>query len=98
MAMTPERYRHIGDLYHAAMELEPRRRDAFLDEATAGDESLRQEVASLIASAERAGSFIESPAIKLAAALLAEDQSGSLIGQHVGHYKILSLLGGGGMG
>jgi serine/threonine protein kinase/Flp pilus assembly protein TadD len=96
--MTPERYRHIGDLYHAAMELEPRRRDAFLDEASAGDEALRQEVASLIASAERAGSFIESPAIRLAASLLAEDQSGSLIGQHVGHYKILSLLGCGGMG
>jgi serine/threonine protein kinase/Tfp pilus assembly protein PilF len=98
MTMTPERYRHVGDLYHAAMELDPRRRDAFLDEATAGDESLRREVASLIASAGRAGSFIESPAIKLAAALLAEDQSGSLIGQHVGHYKVLSLLGCGGMG
>jgi serine/threonine protein kinase/Tfp pilus assembly protein PilF len=96
--MTPERYRHIGDLYHAAMELEPRQRDAFLDEASEGDESLRQEVASLIASAGRAGSFIESPAIKLAAAQLAGDQSASLIGQHVGHYKIVSLLGGGGMG
>jgi len=96
--MTPERYRHIGDLYHAAMELEPRRRDAFLDEAAAGDESLRREVASLIASAGRAGSFIESPAIQLAASLLAEDQSGSLIGQHVGHYRILSLLGCGGAG
>jgi serine/threonine protein kinase/tetratricopeptide (TPR) repeat protein len=96
--MTPERYRRIGDLYHAAMELEPRRRDAFLDEASAGDEALRQEVASLIASAERAGSFIESPAIKLAAALLADEQSGSLIGQHVGHYEIVSLLGRGGMG
>ncbi|MFL6230342.1 MAG: protein kinase domain-containing protein [Pyrinomonadaceae bacterium] len=96
--MTPERYRHIGDLYHAAMELEPGRRDAFIDEASGGDESLRREVASLIASAERAGSFIESPAIKLAAALIAGEQSGSLIGQHVGHYRIVSLLGGGGMG
>jgi serine/threonine protein kinase len=96
--MTPERYRHIGDLYHAAMELEPRRRDAFLDEASAGDESLRREVASLIASAEQAGSFIESPAIKLVAVLLADDQSGTLIGQHIGHYEIISLLGRGGMG
>ena len=96
--MTPEQYRHIGEIYHAAMELEPQQRDDFLDEASAGDESLRQEVASLIASAGRAGSFIESPALKLAAALLADEQTGSLIGQQVGHYKIVSLLGGGGMG
>src|SRR2546421_1480027 len=98
MTMTPERYRHIGEIYHAAMEIEPRRRDAFLDEASEGDESLRREVASLIASAERAGSFIESPAIKLAAAMLAADQAGSLIGQHISHYEIIALLGGGGMG
>lgn len=96
--MTPERYRHIGELYHAAMGLEPQRRGAFLDEASAGDEALRKEVASLIASAERAGSFIESPAIKLAAVLLAADQARSLIGQHIGHYEIVALLGGGGMG
>jgi serine/threonine protein kinase/Tfp pilus assembly protein PilF len=96
--MTPERYRHIGEIYHAAMELEPRRRDAFLDEASEGDELLRREVASLIASAERAGSFIESPAIKLAASMLAGDQSRSLIAQHVGHYEIVALLGRGGMG
>ncbi len=96
--MTPERYRQIGELYHAALEVEPRRRAAFLEAASAGDESLRQEVVSLLASAERAGSFIESPAIKLAAASLAADQSGSLIGQRISHYEIVALLGGGGMG
>jgi serine/threonine protein kinase/Tfp pilus assembly protein PilF len=96
--MTPERYRQIGELYHAALELEPQRRDAFLDAASEGDETLRQEVASLIASAEQAGSFIESPAIKLAAAMVAVDQAKSLIGQHVGNYRIIALLGGGGMG
>ena len=96
--MTPERYRHIGELFHAAMELEPWRRDAFLDEACEGDEALRQEVASTIASAERAGSFMESPASKVVAASIAADRVKSLIGQHIGNYKIVKPLGAGGMG
>lgn len=37
-------------------------RSAYLDRACAGDLTLRQEVESLLAAAERAGTFLESPA------------------------------------
>jgi serine/threonine-protein kinase len=50
--MTPERWEQIGQLYHAAMELAPTARAAFLDQVCAGDEELRREVESLIAANE----------------------------------------------
>jgi hypothetical protein len=40
--MTPERYKEVGQLYRAALEVEPERRAAFLAEACSGDEMLRQ--------------------------------------------------------
>ncbi len=58
---------------------------------------LRQEVESLIASHEKDGSFIDSPAYEAAAELLTTGKD-LIVGQRVGHYQILSTLGKGGMG
>ncbi|NJM53497.1 MAG: serine/threonine protein kinase [Blastocatellia bacterium] len=59
---------------------------------------MRNEVESLLASDESSGDFIENPALEVAAELLADDKSNSKIGQVIGQYKIVSLLGAGGMG
>jgi len=72
--MTPERYRRIGELYHEALERGPGQRDAFLDLACAGDEALRKEVESLIAGHEEAGSFLETPAMEVAAMSMARTE------------------------
>ena len=61
------------------------------------DESLRKEVESLLASHEKDGSFIDSPAYEAAAGMLASDPE-LTVGQKIGHYEILSTLGKGGMG
>src|SRR5215204_2406687 len=98
MQMTPERYRQIGEVYHAALELEADERAAFLDRSCVGDTALRREVESLIASHERAPDFIAVPALAAAAELLAEREADALAGRTVAHYKILSLVGAGGMG
>jgi eukaryotic-like serine/threonine-protein kinase len=55
-------------------------------------------VESLLAHEEAAQSFIEVPALEAAAKVLAEERSPSLLGQQIGSYQILSLLGAGGMG
>jgi hypothetical protein len=47
--MTPERWRQVEELYHAALILEPSQQSAFLQEACAADEDLRREVESLVA-------------------------------------------------
>jgi hypothetical protein len=52
--MTPERWRSIEELYHAAQERDARGRGAFLAEACAGDEELKVEVQKkLLAMVER---------------------------------------------
>ncbi len=96
--MTPERYQQIVRLYHAALELAPGERVAFLDQACAGDSELRREVELMIASGEQAGGFLEAPFLEVAAESLAEDQGRQMIGRQVSHYRVLSLLGAGGRG
>jgi len=105
--MTPERYNQVGQLYHQALELEGDERAAFLERKCGADELLRREVESLIASHEEAESFLAAPAVEVAARQMAEQtalstsqqigaqQMGS---QQIGHYRIISLLGKGGMG
>jgi serine/threonine-protein kinase len=96
--MTPERWQQIDQLFHSALERESGERAAFLAQACNGDGSLRREVESLIGSHEQSDSFIEAPAADLAAGLLAGRKTQLTAGQAVGPYKIVSLLGEGGMG
>ena len=61
-SMTAERWRRIEELYHAAQARPADERAAFLDEACAGDATLRQEVESLLAQPVSADEFLERPA------------------------------------
>lgn len=96
--MTPERWRQIEELYYAALERDASQWAAFLEHACGGDEALRREVESLMASHEQAGSFIKAPAIEVAAELMAEDQTRLAMGKRIGPYKVVRRLGAGGMG
>ena len=71
--MERDRWEQIERLYHAALEREPGGREAFLDEACAGDEALRREVAELLACDVPNDSFIQSPAIEIAARAMAAE-------------------------
>jgi len=55
-------------------------------------------VESLLRFDKRGERFIEQPALEMAAKIIAEEKPGVLIGQQIGAYQILSLLGAGGMG
>ena len=95
--MEPERWQQIERLYHSTLKVEPSQRATFLREACADDEVLRREVESLLAQQKQAESFIEAPALEQAKRMV-ENRTGSLVGQQIGSFKVLSLLGVGGMG
>ncbi len=96
--MTPERWEQVGKLYQAALALPPDERTTFLDDACVEDAAMRREVESLLAAEGDAGGFLASGAMKDAAKLLVEDKPVSLTGKELGYYRVLSLLGSGGMG
>ena len=96
--MTSERWQQVNDLFQLAAERAPEERTTFLQTACQGDEGLRREVESLIASYERAENFIESPAFEVVPELLTDDRAGAIVGESIAHYQIESLIGVGGMG
>src|SRR5687767_1347792 len=96
--MTPEHWQRIKSILESALERGPAERAAFIREACAGDDSLQTEVEALITSHERADGFIESPAFEVMADSLANNRAESLIGHTLGSYRVLKLLGAGGMG
>jgi eukaryotic-like serine/threonine-protein kinase len=96
--MTPERYREIGELYHAALELDASERAAFVAGASEGDEELRREVEALLSSHEQAPGFLAAPALGIAAAMLGDEATDALKGKVIGRYRVVSLIGVGGMG
>ena len=96
--MKAERRKKIEDLCYAALEQEESKRKAFLEEACGGDDALRREVESLLAQEEKVEDFLEAPALEVAAKAMVQDQVPSMVGREMGSYKVLSLLGTGGMG
>src|SRR5262245_7994685 len=96
--MNPERWQQVDKLFGAMMEREADQRASFLKEACAGDEELRKEVESLLADQQRAASFMETPAVDMAAQAFAQEPPRSLAGRQLGSYQIVSLIGTGGMG
>lgn len=97
--MKTERWQQIERLYHSTLEKAVGERVAFLAEACSGDEGLRHEVESLLAYEERAENFIETPALDVAAKMMAEEHRETVkAGQTINQYRITSPIGAGGMG
>jgi serine/threonine protein kinase/Tfp pilus assembly protein PilF len=96
--MTPERWHQIEQICERALKRQVSERAAFLKEACGGDEALRQQVDRLLAHEQTAKSFLEAPALEMAAKAMAEEPDRALVGRQIGAYRITSLLGAGGMG
>src|SRR5947199_5220417 len=96
----PERWRRIEALLDEAFDRQAEERRAFLDQACAGDSELREQMEALLTADEGAGSFLSTPAPKIAAVLLAEtsDEGVHPAEGELGPYRLVREIGSGGMG
>jgi serine/threonine protein kinase len=109
---TADRWRRTEELFHAALDIEPTDRAAFLQQACGADAELLQEVQSLLQSAEESIDFLPQAVFEVARSMKAESGPNDpttgfgpiqnritiALGTLLAHYKVVSLLGGGGMG
>lgn len=96
--MTPERWHQIKVLFDGALNLSATDRLAFLGKECAGDDDLRAEVESLLASHDEADGLMDDLVMNIADGLLFERESEPNIGRRLGQYKVIREIGQGGMG
>ena len=70
--MEPDRQSRVEQLVEAALELEEKQRDEFLERQCVRDQNLRADVESLLAFGKDAENFMEASALQVAAKALAE--------------------------
>src|SRR5215213_5343709 len=112
--MDRERWQKIKNIFDAAQDMSPPEREKFLEASCVGDVELRREVEKLLASFEEGdGSFLEKPAVGEVASLILESDAAVAAHKTNGEaeernfvagtvlderYRIIGLLGRGGMG
>jgi serine/threonine protein kinase/Tol biopolymer transport system component len=96
--MNSGNWQRVDRLFQAALEIDPRERRAYLEQNCSGDDSLRREVESLLEYDQQGLSLIDVPAFEMFANLVGTDAPELSVGQLIGHYEILNVLGKGGMG
>jgi eukaryotic-like serine/threonine-protein kinase len=96
--VTPEHHEQVGRLFRDALELPAGERPSFLSRSCGGDAVLRKAVESLLSYEAVSSAAIDGSAMETIGRVLADEQSQSWVGRQVSHYRVMSRLGGGGMG
>ena len=76
-----DRWQKVEQLYNDALERDEAERDAYLRDACGGDDALRREEESLLRNEKKAGRFLDTPAVEVAAKLFDQDSGQSMIGR-----------------
>ncbi len=94
MLITPE----AEKLFNEALTLAPSERETFLVKACSSDKVLLDEVSSLLTAANESEAYFDGLSSKVSLTSLAQSDEASVTGKVLGQWKLLSLLGRGGMG
>src|SRR3989442_2396729 len=92
MEITPDKWQRAKTVFDAVLQQPAVERASFLAVACP-EEDLREQVEQLLLNHEQAGSFLSKPVIEVPKT--ERFASGSIV---AGHFKIVRLLGKGGMG
>jgi len=96
--MTPERWARIKLLFSEALEVPIPERAGFLVLHAAADADLISQVQSLLDSHERPGEFPDAVSPEFRSMAFAPPVTQNRIGERIGAYRIVGVLGTGGMG
>ena len=91
-------WQRVEDLFHSVLERNPSQRAAFLSEACASQPEVLAQVEALLKAHEEADSFLQPPDFGGTSMLSKATDRPCIIGQSLSRFKIISLLGRGGMG
>jgi serine/threonine protein kinase len=90
------RWHKIQSIFEQVVDSSPEERSARLADSCAGDAELRNSVEALLASDQKTSDPLVN-VIGAAAESLLSDHQDRLLGTHIGPYRIVSILGQGGM-
>src|SRR5262245_4923523 len=93
--MQNHKWRELKAIFDRVCELDPAEAQSYLDQACPTE--LRTEVESLLSAYQRAGDFIQKPAITDHGVFMDGDED-PLIGTELGPYRITREIDRGGMG
>jgi serine/threonine-protein kinase len=96
--MDSTRWNQIQDLFHRAADLPAAQQDTFLKEACGDDQGLVSEVLALLEEDARGASILDRDMAQVAHQIFGGAASSSPAIKELGPYRILELLGEGGMG
>ncbi len=94
MALRPDDWTRVRELFERALALPGSERAAYLANACGADQALRDEVARMLDSHDGAAGFLSTPA----AVMFDPVAAPSLEGQRIGPYQLGARIGAGGMG
>ena len=99
MVLSSEHWQRLESVFYEALALGPDKRETFLAERCAGDDALRKEAESLLASLDQSLDLLEKP-IRDAASEVLEHWSPPVLkaGALFGRYEVIRPIGAGGMG
>lgn len=96
--MDAARWERVEAVFGSALDRPGEERAAFLDEACAGDAELRRTVEHMLAHHEQDPDFLERPVARVSGMAADQGEVPDAAGRYVGRYRLVRLLGRGGMG